>query len=104
MNWVCDTGLRWRSSKVVQAYNSRKSLLCVSKNLNSINQSINQSNSYSANISDETRLSGPAAKSVFNSKIHVFWRLKFTLLVMNIIVSILERAEKYLICQYIIAF
>ena len=34
-----------------------------------INQSINQSNFYSANIPDEARLSGATAKSVFNSKI-----------------------------------
>ena len=34
-----------------------------------INQSINQSNFYSANIPGEARLSGATAKSVFNSKI-----------------------------------
>ena len=34
-----------------------------------INQSINQSNFYSANIPNEARLSGATAKSVFNSKI-----------------------------------
>ena len=34
-----------------------------------INQSINQSNLYSANIPGEARLSGATAKSVFNSKI-----------------------------------
>ena len=33
------------------------------------NQSINQSNFYSANIPSEARLSGATAKSVFNSKI-----------------------------------
>ena len=34
-----------------------------------INQSINQSNFYSANIPGKARLSGTTAKSVFNSKI-----------------------------------
>ena len=34
-----------------------------------INQSINQSNFYNANISGKARLSGATAKSVFNSKI-----------------------------------
>ena len=35
----------------------------------SINQSINQSNFYNTNIPSAARLSGAAAKSVFNSKI-----------------------------------
>ena len=36
---------------------------------NIINQSINQSKFYRANITGESRLSGATAKSVFNSKI-----------------------------------
>ena len=39
-----------------------------------INQSINQSNFYSANIPGEVRLSGATAKSVFNSKIEEQFR------------------------------
>ena len=40
-----------------------------SRQLDTINQSINQSNFYSANIPSEARLSGTTAKSVFNSNI-----------------------------------
>ena len=43
--------------------------ICRSANRFVINQSINQSEFYSANIPGEARLSGVTAKSVFNSKI-----------------------------------
>ena len=39
------------------------------RDIQSINQSINQSNFYSANLPGKARLSGTTAKSVFNSKI-----------------------------------
>ena len=43
--------------------------LDVAMNYQSINQSINQSNFYSANIPGEARLSDATAKSLLNSKI-----------------------------------